>query len=121
VRVVGKQIRVLKKIHFELNSAVIKGDSFALLNEIADVLNRNKNIRRVEIQGHTDNTGTREINRRLSQDRADAVRGWLVKHGIAGSRLTAKGYGATRPLAPNVTPANRARNRRVQFLILEKN
>jgi outer membrane protein OmpA-like peptidoglycan-associated protein len=121
VRVVGKQIRVMKKIHFEVNSAVIKGDSNTLLEEIADVLHRNSNIRRVEIQGHTDNTGSRKVNKRLSQERADSVRTWLSEHGIAANRLSAKGYGSARPLAPNVTPANRARNRRVQFIILEKN
>jgi outer membrane protein OmpA-like peptidoglycan-associated protein len=120
VRLIGRQIQVLKKIHFELNSAKIKGDSFSLLEEIADFMIRNPNIKKVEIQGHTDNSGTREINQRLSQDRADAVRGWLVDHSVESSRLTAKGYGASRPLAPNVTPANRARNRRVQFVVLEK-
>jgi outer membrane protein OmpA-like peptidoglycan-associated protein len=120
VRIVGNQILVLKKIHFELNSAVIKGDSFQLLEEIADVLHRNPDIKKVEVQGHTDNTGTAEINRKLSQDRAESVRTWLVDHGIGDDRLVAKGYGATRPLAPNVTPANRERNRRVQFLILER-
>ena len=120
VRIVGNQLQVLKKIHFELNSAVIKGDSFQLMEEIADVLQRNPDLKKVEVQGHTDNTGTPEINNKLSQDRADSVRTWLVDHGIAGDRLIAKGYGATRPLAPNVTPANRERNRRVQFVILER-
>jgi outer membrane protein OmpA-like peptidoglycan-associated protein len=90
------------------------------MEEIADVLQRNPDLKKVEVQGHTDNTGTPEINNKLSQDRADSVRTWLVDHGIAGDRLIAKGYGATRPLAPNVTPANRERNRRVQFVILER-
>lgn len=121
VRIVGKQLQVLKKIHFETNSARIKGDSNTILEEIADVMHRNPKLRKVEIQGHTDNTGTRATNERLSQDRADSVRKWLAGHGIAASRLAAKGYGSSRPLAPNVTPANRARNRRVQFIILEKN
>ncbi len=121
VRVVGKQIRVMKRIHFELNSAVIKGDSNTLLAEIADVLHRNTNIRRIEIQGHTDNSGPRAVNKKLSQDRAESVQTWLAGHGIKASRLSAKGYGSARPLAPNVTPANRARNRRVQLIILEKN
>ena len=121
VRVVGKQIQVTKKIHFELNSAVIQGDSNSLLEEIADVFHRNPDIKKVEIQGHTDNSGTREINQKLSQDRADSVRKWLVDHAVDSGRLTAVGYGSSRPLAPNVTPANRANNRRVQFMILEKN
>ncbi|MEM1030976.1 MAG: carboxypeptidase regulatory-like domain-containing protein [Myxococcota bacterium] len=120
VRVIGNQVRVLKRIFFELNSANIKPESDAILSEIADFMSRNPNLKRVEVQGHTDNSGTAAVNRRLSQERADAVRDWLSSHGVEGGRLTAKGYGSTQPLAPNVTPANRARNRRVQFLILEK-
>ena len=120
VRLVGSQIQVLQQIHFELNSATIKGDSFTLLEEIADFMNRNKNIKRVEIQGHTDNSGTREINERLSSDRAAAVRTWLAAPGVDGNRLESKGYGSSRPLAPNVTPANRPRNRRVQVVVLDK-
>ncbi len=120
VKIVGRQIQVLKRIHFELNSAVIKGDSQTLIQEIADVLHRNPNVKKVEIQGHTDNSGPAKVNRKLSQDRADSVRRALMKNGIAGGRMVAKGYGSARPLAPNVTPANRARNRRVQFFILDK-
>ncbi len=121
VRIIGKNLMVMKKIHFELNSAKIKGDSTTLLEEIADVIVRNPSIKKLEVQGHTDNTGTRAINQKLSQDRADSVRTWLTTHGVESSRIAAKGYGSSRPLAPNVTPANRARNRRVQFVITEKN
>ncbi|MBW2458896.1 MAG: carboxypeptidase regulatory-like domain-containing protein [Deltaproteobacteria bacterium] len=120
VRIIGRNLMVMKKIHFELNSAKIKGDSFTLLEEIADVIVRTPSIKKLEVQGHTDNTGTRAINQKLSQDRADSVRGWLTSHGVEGGRVGAKGYGSSRPLAPNVTPANRARNRRVQFIITEK-
>ena len=121
VRVVGKQNRVNRKIHFELNSATLKGDSFQLLAQLAAVITQNPNLRKIEVQGHTDNTGTRDSNQKLSNDRANAVRRWLVENGVASDRLVAKGYGQSRPLAPNVTPANRARNRRVQFVIVEKN
>ena len=121
VRLRGKHLQVLKKIHFELNSAVLKGDSFQLLAEIADFIGRNKKLRKIEIQGHTDNSGTPAGNMTLSQNRADSVRRWLVEHGIDAARLEAKGYGQRKPIVPNVTPANRARNRRVQFLILKKN
>jgi outer membrane protein OmpA-like peptidoglycan-associated protein len=84
------------------------------------VLSKNPNLEQVEIQGHTDNTGGRELNQRLSDSRANAVRDWLIKAGINAGRLTAKGYGQDKPLAPNVTEANRARNRRVQFIIVKK-
>lgn len=120
VKIVGKQIQVLKQIHFELNSAVIKPESNALIQEIAEVFHRNPDIKKVEIQGHTDNSGTAAINRKLSQDRADSVRRALIGNGIAADRMEAKGYGSSRPLAPNVTPANRARNRRVQFFIIDR-
>ncbi|WP_437752773.1 carboxypeptidase regulatory-like domain-containing protein [Sorangium sp. So ce1389] len=120
VKVQGNEIKISRQIHFETDSAKILGDSNALMEEIADVLQRNPNIRKVEIQGHTDNTGGREHNQTLSEARANSVRAWLTRAGVDGSRLVAKGYGQDRPVAPNVTPANKAKNRRVQFIILEK-
>ncbi|WP_437605969.1 carboxypeptidase regulatory-like domain-containing protein [Sorangium sp. So ce834] len=120
VKVQGNEIKISRQIHFETDSAKILGDSNALMEEIADVLQRNPNIRKVEIQGHTDNTGGREHNQTLSEARANSVRAWLIRAGVDGSRLLAKGYGQDRPVAPNVTPANKAKNRRVQFIIVEK-
>ena len=120
VIVTQNQIIIRKQIHFETDSAVIQGDSTSLMEEIADVINRNEDIKLVEIQGHTDNTGTREHNQDLSDRRANSVKDWLTSHGIDASRLEAKGYGQTRPIAPNVTARNRARNRRVQFVIKDR-
>ncbi|MBX3193312.1 MAG: OmpA family protein [Labilithrix sp.] len=118
---VGKgEIIIKQQIQFALDSAVILPESTGLLTEIADVLIKNPRIRRVEVQGHTDNSGTVEHNRQLSEDRANAVGAWLSTHGVQGDRLTAKGYGQSKPLVPNVTAGNRARNRRVQFIILEQ-
>jgi outer membrane protein OmpA-like peptidoglycan-associated protein len=88
--------------------------------EVADVLIRNPDLELVEIQGHTDNRGDHALNMRLSQQRAESVQQWLTEHGVEPARLTAKGYGPTRPLAPNITQRNRARNRRVQFKILRR-
>ncbi len=119
VKVEGKEIKISKQIHFETDSAKILGDSNGLLEEIADVLQSHPGIRRVEIQGHTDNTGSRDHNLQLSDARASSVKTWLVGAGVDGGRLVPKGYGQDRPLAPNVTAANRARNRRVQFIILD--
>ena len=121
VIVTKQQIIIRRQINFETDSAVIKDDSTSLMEEVADVMNRNPDIKKVEIQGHTDNTGTREHNQTLSEQRASAVRDWLTAHGIEGGRLEAKGFGQTQPLAPNVTARNRARNRRVQFVIRERN
>lgn len=120
VKLTNNEIKILKQVHFETDSAKILGDSNALLEEVADVLQRNTNIRRVEIQGHTDNTGTREHNQTLSDQRAQAVRNWLIAAGVDGNRLAARGYGQDKPLGPNVTSVQKARNRRVQFIILEK-
>lgn len=120
ILITKQQIVIKEQIHFETDSATIKGDSSGILTELADALARNPGIKKVEIQGHTDNTGSAEHNMDLSQRRAAAVREWLVAHGVDGGRLEAKGYGQTRPLAPNVTERNRARNRRVQFQITER-
>jgi len=120
VKVQGNEIKLSDKILFETDSAKILGQSSALLEEVAEVLQKDPSLQEVEIQGHTDNTGGRDHNQKLSEARASAVKDWLVKAGIAGSRLSAKGYGQDRPLAPNVTEANRTKNRRVQFIILKK-
>ena len=120
VEVGAKEIKIKQQIQFQLDSSVILPESFGLMNEIADVLIRNPRIRRIEIQGHTDNTGTRDHNATLSEQRADSVRLWLTQHGVPSDRLLAKGYGQDKPLVPNVTGANRQRNRRVQFIILDQ-
>jgi outer membrane protein OmpA-like peptidoglycan-associated protein len=118
---VGKgEITIRQQIQFALDSAVILPESFGLLTEIADVLIRHPEIRRVEVQGHTDNSGTPEHNKVLSEQRAEAVRAWLVQHGVPADKLVAHGFGQEKPLVPNVTAGNRARNRRVQFIILER-
>ncbi|MEM9191313.1 MAG: OmpA family protein, partial [Myxococcota bacterium] len=117
VRVRNRDIQIRRQINFATDSAEILENSFALMTEIADVIIRNPELTQIEIQGHTDNSGSRQHNMDLSQRRAEAVRTWLVTHGVAATRLTAVGHGPDRPLVPNITPANRARNRRVQFVI----
>src|SRR5205814_1537643 len=102
VKVQGNEIKIMKQIHFETDSAKILGDSNTLMEEIADVLSRTPTIRRVEIQGHTDNTGTREHNQQLSDARAASVKTYLANAGVDAGRLVSKGYGQDRPLAPNV-------------------
>jgi outer membrane protein OmpA-like peptidoglycan-associated protein len=116
----GKEITIKQQIQFALDSAVILPDSFGLLTEIADTLIRHGEIKRVEVQGHTDNSGTADHNKMLSEQRAEAVVAWLTQHGVTSDRLVARGYGQEKPLVPNVTAGNRAQNRRVQFIILEK-
>ena len=120
VAVTAKEITIRQQVQFALDQDVILPESTPLLIEIADVLIKNPRIKQVEVQGHTDNTGTPEHNQDLSDRRANSVRNWLIQHGVAADRLVAKGYGQTKPLVPNVTTANKARNRRVQFIILEQ-
>ncbi len=121
VTVSRREIVIRRQINFATDSDVIEASSTALLAEIADVMLRNAQLTKVEIQGHTDNVGSADHNLDLSQRRADAVRRWLTEQGgVESSRLEAKGFGSTRPLVPNITPANRARNRRSQFIILEQ-
>ena len=105
---------------FATNTATLKPDSRQLLDEVVDVLLANPQIKRVEIGGHTDNRGGRAHNMRLSQSRAESVRTYLVSNGVSEDRLTARGYGPTRPKRPNITRRNRARNRRVEFKILRQ-
>jgi outer membrane protein OmpA-like peptidoglycan-associated protein len=120
VEVTAKEIAIRDQIQFALDSSVILPQSFGLLTEVADTLIRHGEIKRVEVQGHTDNSGAPEHNRALSQERAEAVSAWLVQHGVSADRLEARGYGQEKPLVPNVTEANRGRNRRVQFIILDR-
>jgi outer membrane protein OmpA-like peptidoglycan-associated protein len=120
VELTKQEVRIKKQIFFTKSSAEISEKSHELVNEIADVLLRNPQVRLVEIQGHTDSTGNSEVNRDLSQRRADAVRQYLISAGVASERLVSKGYGDTRPLLPNLTDRNRAANRRVQFIIKEQ-
>jgi outer membrane protein OmpA-like peptidoglycan-associated protein len=114
------EIKIKQQVHFAVDKAVILGDSVALLEEVADALISTPRIKKIEIQGHTDNSGTKEHNQELSQSRADAVKAFLVKAGVDAGRLDAKGYGQTKPIAPNINEAGKSKNRRVQFLIIDQ-
>jgi len=110
----------LEGIEFEFGKAVIKPESNAVLDDAAAILTHHPEIE-VEIQGHTDSIGTDEANLKLSQKRAEAVRDYLIDvHMIEPVRLIPRGFGETKPIADNGTEAGREKNRRVDFLILEK-
>lgn len=115
VAIRGNVLAILRQVHFQTNSAEILPDSNTLLEEIADTINRHPEITAVEIQGHTDNVGNPASNLTLSQSRADAVRDTLIRLGVPADKLTARGFGQTRPLRPNLTAAGRTANRRVEF------
>jgi outer membrane protein OmpA-like peptidoglycan-associated protein len=118
VVVTAKEIRITQQIHFEFNKATIRAESFPILDAVVQVLKDNEKMT-LEIQGHTDNVGTASYNQKLSQSRADSVRTYLIGHGVEASRLRSTGYGLTQPIVPNSSDANRALNRRVQFIRTE--
>jgi len=120
VVVTEKEIKITQQIHFAFDKAIIRPESYPVCDAVTDVLKKNPDIK-LEIQGHTDDKGPPAYNKKLSQQRADAVRKYIVDKGIAPSRLTAMGYGMERPLVPNTSPVNRALNRRVQFMRTEGN
>jgi OmpA-OmpF porin, OOP family len=101
-------------IHFDVNSSTVKAESMGTINEISKLLKDNPQLK-LEIGGHTDSSGNSNKNLSLSQARSEAVKKMLVDQGIDASRLTAKGYGDTKPLASNDTPEGKAQNRRVEF------
>lgn len=116
----ASSIQIREKVQFEFNSAEILPQSHGLLNEIALVMKDNPQIKLVQVEGHTDNIGKPEYNRKLSQRRAESVRKFLIDAGIEGKRLVAKGFGPDRPLAANDTPEGQEANRRVEFNILKQ-
>jgi OOP family OmpA-OmpF porin len=111
-----EQTVVLQNVNFELNSAVLTGQATHVLDGVAGSLKGQPNMD-VEIDGHTDSTGTTSYNQILSQQRAESVRQYLIGAGIDGGRMTTQGFGETQPVASNKTDAGRAQNRRVEFKI----
>lgn len=109
---------VLQNIQFEFNSAALTEDSQSGIQMLTDFLTRNPELR-VELAGHTDNVGSEKYNLQLSADRAEVVRQALIDNGIEATRLTAKGYGSTKPLVPNDNDEHRALNRRTEMIIVE--
>jgi OmpA-OmpF porin, OOP family len=107
----------LDNVHFDTGKPTLRADSFAELDEIAAYM-KLKPEQRFEIAGHTDNKGSDDSNRTLSQKRAESVKNYLVKKGINPSRLQAKGYGPTQPVADNSTEEGRQKNRRTEVSFL---
>jgi outer membrane protein OmpA-like peptidoglycan-associated protein len=110
---------IFGKIQFASGSDNILPKSDQLVDEMARALKEHPEFRKVEIQGHTDSSGDDFFNLKLGQERADSVKRALVKRGVPPVRLVAKGYGEGSPIAPNDTPAGRAKNRRVEFVIMD--
>lgn len=105
-------------IYFDTGKSAIKPESRPVLDEVARYLKEYPDVK-LEVQGHTDNVGPEEFNQRLSEARAHAVRSYLIDSGVAGDRLTARGYSMSIPAAPNDTVQGRAKNRRIEFKPIE--
>lgn len=120
VEVTAAAIVINDKILFEVDKAVIRPESFDLMNEITQVVNDNPRIKKISIEGHTDDDGSKRYNKKLSQKRADSVMAYLVEHGVEESRLQAVGHGEDIPIVENDSPENKEKNRRVEFIILEQ-
>jgi outer membrane protein OmpA-like peptidoglycan-associated protein len=121
VRVMGGEIVLLAPVEFKPGKKTPVADtSDAVLGEVRDVIAQHPDFVRIEVQAHTDNKGTAFINGKISQTQAESVMEWLVSHGVPASKLTAKGYGPERPIADNATAEGRAKNKRVQIVVLEK-
>jgi len=120
VVVTDTSIEILDMIYFEFDKAIIKKESYPILDAVAATLQGNPSIQLVEIQGHTDERGDDAYNLDLSDRRAHAVRDYLIGKGVDEKRLTAQGYGETQPLDRRHNEAAWAKNRRVAFLILKR-
>lgn len=114
--VAGEKV-VLKNIFFDVNKFDLRSESAPEMKRLASFLKANATVR-IEISGHTDATGDKKANQLLSENRAKAVMEELVRNGIPVARLTYKGYGDSRPVAPNTTEDGRSQNRRTEFTIL---
>ncbi len=112
----GITVEFSNSVLYAFNSAELNSGSNATLNDLITVLNKYPDTN-IEVQGHTDSTGTMEYNQTLSEKRAASVASYLTAHGIASARITTKGFGKTAPKYDNGTAEGRAQNRRAEFLI----
>jgi outer membrane protein OmpA-like peptidoglycan-associated protein len=119
VVVTESKIEIKQTVYFATNKSVIKRVSFPLLNEVAQALQDNPTIE-VRIEGHTDSRGSDKHNLKLSDDRANSVREYLIGQGVDGGRMTSTGFGEDVPIADNRTKDGRAQNRRVEFVITNR-
>lgn len=117
-RIQGNKIVLWGKIFYDTAKATIKPISFPVLDDVVDVMQKNSNVQLVEVQGHCDHRGSDDYNMKLSQARAESAMNYLVQKGVDSSRLRAKGYGESQPIATNETKEGMSQNRRTEFIIV---
>lgn len=118
-KLVGNKIEITEKVMFDYNKASIKAESHSLLADVAKVISEHKEIKKIRVEGHTDADGQDAYNKKLSQQRADAVKAFLVKSGIKGKFLESVGYGEEKPIADNDSEEGKEKNRRVEFVVVQ--
>jgi OOP family OmpA-OmpF porin len=119
VAVEETRLAIRDKIQFEYSKAIISQASFDLMDEIVDVIKRNPQIKKIQIEGHASADGDPHFNKMLSAERANAVKKYLVDHGVPEAELSAIGFGAEKPIGDNTTAEGRELNRRVEFTIMD--
>ena len=107
-------------LNFDFGKSTIRESSFPTLDKLAQTLIEAKNWK-IDIDGHTDDKGSDSFNQKLSQDRANAVKSYLVSKGVPADSIIATGFGETKPIVKNDSDTNRERNRRVEFKITKPN
>ena len=120
ISVATGKIEIKEKVFFDTDQSTIQPRSYGLLDDVAALLVANPKVGPIVVEGHTDDRGSAELNRALSQARAEAVKAYLVGKGVGASRLEAKGFGPDRPAQPNTTDEGLEANRRVEFVIKAK-
>ncbi len=120
VVITPQALKTLDKVYFDTGKASIQKRSNPLLDNIAQVLTVHPELGLIQIEGHSDAVGAPEQNKKLSQERAESVRGYLIKKGVGEARVRAVGFGQEKPAQSNDTPAGREANRRVEFNIVSK-
>jgi outer membrane protein OmpA-like peptidoglycan-associated protein len=112
------KLEIKEQVFFATGKSVIQPRSFKMLDQVARILQQHPEVEKMVIEGHTDDRGNAEANRKLSRARAEAVKGYLVSKGVEPARLEAQGFGPDQPIASNKTDKGRAANRRVEFIIV---
>jgi len=120
VKIRDNRIDIGEKIQFAYNKAEVLSESFAILDELAKVIQENPHVQKVSIEGHASDEGEEQHNLLLSKARAEAVRAYLIAKGVSAERLSSTGFGEGKPLVANDTPEGREKNRRVEFHITKQ-